>query len=271
MNIEDQNKIKTLYLEGKTITEITKIINTHRTVIRKYLIKLNIYDSKRDYGLNVKYDYNNLDLFHNIDTEEKAYWLGFIFADGHLDYTGGYSLKIELSKLDEKHLQKLSNIFNKPIKDSFKKSTNKNYALLCVHSKQLYNDLINHGIENNKTYASITTIFEYIPKNLLVHFIRGYFDGDGHIGYLKTNIRACYFHLVGIPDFLTKLRDIMEKEIHVAKRSITVLKNGVVSILQYNKHDDIISIYNWLYNNSNVYLDRKKDKFEIIMHELCQI
>ena len=64
MTTEDQIKIKLLYLEGKTITEITKIINVHRTVVRKYLIKLNVYDSKRDYGLNTKYDYINLDLFH---------------------------------------------------------------------------------------------------------------------------------------------------------------------------------------------------------------
>ena len=98
--------------------------------------------------------YKNLDFFNKINTEEKAYWLGFICADGNVSKTKNL-LQINLSQKDANHLQKLSDIFGRKMyKGEHRSKTDgrlRKYALLAVCSKSVKDDLISKGVHPDKT------------------------------------------------------------------------------------------------------------------------
>jgi len=175
MNIDDN--IKTLWLEGRNIIEIEKITNVNHETVRQILIRSNVHVPKKA----VKHNYTNLDFFQTIDTEEKAYWLGFIYADGCISYIG-YRLEISINKKDEEHLQKLSDMLNKPLRSFTQTCSLMNDTNVCemvklyVYNKSMYNDLLECGVEERKTYSDTTRILDSVPKNLIHHFVRGYFD-----------------------------------------------------------------------------------------------
>lgn len=127
-----------------------------------------------------KYKINH-NFFKNIDTEEKAYWLGFIAADGNVrsvvtDKIHRYTLSITLRESDRHHLEKFRDVLYRGDKPKITK--NRSGCVLEVSSKQNYYNLVNAGICDRK---SLTLTFPTIQNALLKHFIRGYFDGDGWI------------------------------------------------------------------------------------------
>ena len=120
----------------------------------------------------------NKNYFKNIDTEEKAYWLGFIAADGcvYKMSKNAYRLQINLSAVDIGHLE----LFNDCIESDYiitqKKVNNSDTCILKISSKEFTDNLINLGITPNK---SLIVQMPNISQDLIRHFIRGYFDGDG--------------------------------------------------------------------------------------------
>jgi hypothetical protein len=132
----------------------------------------------------------------------------------------------------------------------------------------LYDDLNNHGIHQRKTYEQITNIFEFIPQQLLNHFIRGVFDGDGCISSNSNNTISCKFDICGTNDILEKIQKVLMENIdNLSKTKIIDLKNNNANDLVYGGRNNIKNIFNWLYNNANIYLERKYNKFIEILTE----
>ena len=119
---------------------------------------------------------HNENFFENIDSEIKAYLLGFFAADGHIekrtDYCS-YSLRVGV-QLNDSHILKL---YLKHISKDSVISCKKNLASIAITSKKIGEDLLKLGYDNNKTYT--TKNIPDLPIDLMYHFIRGYFDGDG--------------------------------------------------------------------------------------------
>lgn len=254
-------QVKDLYLEGKTVIEIEKIVNKSKATVISWLRQLGVYDRNRDY---VKFKYTNLDFFHNIDTEEKAYWLGFIYADGCVFSKPTNHIKrfsIDLGIIDKNHLEKLAKIFSTPIKQ-FQSSPN--LVWLTVNGSQLYSDLLNHGIEERKTNSNKTDVINHISDNLMNHFIRGFFDGDGWTHHNKNHYK---FGICGTKEFLTEIQKIIIQKIPTTRNVVPVYKKQVFE-LNYERSIDILSIYNYLYNDSTVWLERKRDKFKEMIDKI---
>lgn len=217
----------------------------------------------------MRHNYTNLDFFQTIDNEEKAYWLGFIYADGCI-VRSGYTLTISINKKDEEHLQKLSDIFNKPLRSFTQTCSLMNNTNVCemvelyIYNKSMYNDLLECGVVERKTYSETTMILNNIPNNLIHHFIRGYFDGDGTVTCQSNNLRVAYFSFMGIEDFLKQIQNILDKTV-LSSNQVTIRPNKNIYTLTYTKHANIIEFYNWVYYNSTIYLNRKKTKFEKIL------
>ena len=133
--------------------------------------------------------------FDTIETPNQAYWLGFIFADGWIcknEKVRTYELGIELQSGDRLHLEK----FNKElggvhqIKErhsekyicNHKEKSITDSVVLRIYSKKIVEDLIKHGVVENKTKYSI------FPKidNYFLDFLRGYIDVDGCV-YINDN------------------------------------------------------------------------------------
>ena len=170
------------YINGSSIEELSKKYNCTTVNIRNLLKRRNIKIRKSRYFANFRY-------FNKIDTEFKAYILGFIYADGNLFNN---TLKIAISEKDKEILEKFKEDIkcNNPI--LFIKSNLKNrqdQVSLSITDVDLRNDLIDKGVIENKTFKIVFPSYNKVPKKLIHHFIRGYFDGDGCICVYKVNWR----------------------------------------------------------------------------------
>lgn len=243
-NIIDDNKIIELY-KNKTIKEISNQIKRSPTYISNVLKKYNIDTSIRINFVNEEY-------FENINTENKAYWLGFLYADGNVSKEQ-YSIKLALGIKDITHLIKYKNDLNISNEIKILNGTNNNYLCsLSINSIKMCKDLIKIGCVSRK---SMIIKFPELDTKLLRHFIRGYFDGDGCISIKKYALSLNFTS--GNHLFLEKISEyLINRKVHRRKN---------FSTLDYNSFEHIQEIYNYLYSNSNIYLDRKKDKFDYLI------
>jgi hypothetical protein len=207
----------------------------------------------------------NRDYFENINTEEKAYWLGFIAADGSITRKCS-NLDIGLQKLDKLHLEKFVTAIGGDIdivKDKFVTCgfNQKTYpaSRVCISSKKMCNDLIKHGLGPQK---SLTFDFPDVPNYLLKHFIRGYFDGDGCITTRgkETNTGFQYYNisLIATESFLYKLMHHL-KNIGITK--ISLRQQGKMFIWNKNGTNQIRLFLDYIYKDCNIYLERKYERY----------
>lgn len=211
----------------------------------------------------------NEHIFDVIDTEEKAYWLGFIFADGYIGSTpieenkkSVYNFELSLQLLDVDHLNKFKEFL------SYEKNVvcDDHRCRLMVANKHFWNILNNYGCTPRKSltlkFPSENIFIEsdkYSKEDLIRHFIRGYFDGDGCLSRHKyINTVSLHVEVLGTEEFLD--------EISKYSNSIATLKHdkrhtNATYSLEYSKEQGTKFI-NYLYQNANIYLDRKFKLYE---------
>lgn len=227
--------------------KIAKMINVSYSSLKNYMYKQNIKCRELQRQFNENF-------FSKIDSECKAYWLGFLMADGCVyKRKNSYMLTIGLQKGDKNHLQKFHNDISSNKKIWFSKN-----CISSLHSSNIMcNDLIKLGCVPKK---SLILKFPKINKELQHHFIRGYFDGDGCIsyGYYKgSGLTARTTFVCGSYDFLYQLKKILNLPCKVFKRkNVNCYSIGVSG----NKKSSLL--YDYMYNGATIYLDRKKQKFD---------
>lgn len=205
------------------------------------------YYRKRNYFLDI-------DFFENIDTPEKAYILGYFYADGYVNINKGIT-EICLHQQDIDILNKIHKSVGGKLR-SFKE----NMMRLSFYSKKICEDLTKHGCHQNKTF---TLVFPEITSTLYSHFIRGYFDGDGCIS-LERKGKGAVVNFAGNYQFLTKLSEYLSKILQVKINNLKKHKN--IYYLCFNSRKDITTLLNFLYTNSSLHLSRKYDKFIVFLN-----
>lgn len=195
--------------------------------------------------------------FDNIDTEEKAYWLGFIAADGYL-HKNGRCVSIEIKNSDRDHLSRFKDLVNAKeyYRERVRKGTVTYSYRVVVHGKLFSDSLKRLGLDNDKSKSLTCGIFEHIPDSLLNHFIRGYFDGDGCISN-PTN-GGCKYSIASTESFNLRLKSTLDKRLGfdhylVVHRSYSALEGSGMFRSKIFR--------DFLYNGSSVYLDRKHKLF----------
>lgn len=217
--------------------------------------------------------------FENIDNEKKAYWLGFLYADGcildmklsdgtKIPRTIQISLSIndiEILKMFMEDIQLEKKIY---IGKAYNKKSVTEYCRIQIGSNKMCMDLIKNGCTQRKTKT--LQFPSNIKENLLRHFIRGYFDGDGSVyftermqydkrrgkEYLQQNF-CCNFK--GTLSFLSSLEKILNKNM-IDTRPIRK-GHGDVYSLEFGKRESMINFFHYIYDDSNRYLRRKYNKF----------
>lgn len=256
------DEAKALYLEGKSLTQIGKELGVDRKKLSKLLKAEGISITQN----NQKYNYNDT-FFDVIDTEHKAYWLGFLYADGNIDNFAKWEVRLGLAYEDKHHVEKFKDIIcpQLPIREYEVTLKGKKYrsAKLCICSKPLVESLIDKGCIPNKSLILKFPTTNQVPEHLIHHFIRGYFDGDGSIGNYTSNKM---FRLVGTKEFLNSVHDIFEQNIPGYERTKLGTKQNTEAMqLAKSGTNNIRLIYEYLYKDATVCLERKYDKFlEII-------
>lgn len=241
------------HYQDKSYREIGEYLGRKEQAIRSKLHFL---------GLKKGIHHCNYDYFETIDTEDKAYWLGFIYADGNINKAKN-TLTINLQGRDNGHLAKFNKCiqgnFNVKIFDANKNGKTYSMCQILVYSTKMANDLINQGVVPNKTNV---IEFPNIPDNLVNHFIRGYFDGDGTVCERKhkkgPSDLACSF-TCGSVKFLEVLRSILFQN-NIKSYLVPSGDNKCYLSLAGLQNPDVFLKY--IYNDATIYLDRKYIKKE---------
>lgn len=251
--LSESEKLNIVHLYHKdelTIKEISLKLHRSKRTVSNYLKRKNIKQRSQS-ELQRRFPINET-FFENINSENQSYWLGFIYADGCI-----YKNSLSISLKDKEHLE----IFKDLISPTRTLTTYKKYVRLEIKSKLLSDSLKNLGVVERKTFT--LNKLPNIPNNLLRHFIRGYFDGDGSLSYYKTkrSAKAC-FSILGTSSFLEDLQKVLEKECNLTSTNLMKIKGK--NVYRYSKTSkiQIMSIYDYFYKDSNIYLQRKKIKFE---------
>jgi DNA-binding transcriptional regulator WhiA len=200
------------------------------------------------------------DYFHKIDSEEKAYWLGFILGDGCL-HKNGSQLFLSLKESDSNQLLK----FAKAIKWNDNLSyydvhlagyTKVHKAVrMIVNSKQLHVDLVALGVTPAK---SLTVKWPKISKKYERHMLRGLFDADGSINTGSNHGYGIYvrFALTGTKNILSNAKRILKIDSKISQG------HGNCWDIQKTGKASLAKVYDLLYRDATVWLDRKQEKFE---------
>lgn len=220
-----------------------------------------------------KYEYNK-DYFSKIDAADKAYWLGFLYADGSINrfYKGeklrSMTLELGLAYKDKGHLEKFKNCLetNIPIFEKTNKLKGKEYKTVRIqlNNTKICYDLCDLGCTPNKTFDIKFPTFDIVPKEFMRDFIRGFFDGDGCISisemsgkpHIIVSISGVYDMLKSISDFLISEKIIRVKpKIHKDER-----RKSTYNVYFYGT-DSNKELLDYLYKDSNIYLDRKYNQY----------
>ena len=223
-----------------------------------------LYKSK--YG---KY-FVNQSYFETIDNEWKAYWLGFLYADGYVinQKRNGKSencVGLTLSIKDKNHVQKFLNSLQSDSPVALYKTNYKDYmcAKSYITNQKLVQDLCKCGCVPNKSLILTFPTFDIVPQHLLRHFIRGYFDGDGCVSINKESC-SVIINFLGTKEFLSKLQDILFETCGLRKTKIQQKRGSKAYYIEYGYIYAIKKFYNYLYKDCNIYLERKLNKFDTV-------
>jgi len=200
-----------------------------------------------------------------IDSEQKSYFLGMLFADGVMTIENA----VKLSLIDEQIINDLALLFpffNKGNFDYSKYNLNaKIQYSLSKKSEELQKDLINNGLQFRKSTENLNTIkIPNINNQLIPHFIRGYFDGNGSISIpsRRPNLRRieiCSTSITFIEDIKNYLLlNSINCPILREKKST----NTSLFLLEWVNSEDTIKLREFLYKDATVFLKRKKELFD---------
>lgn len=223
---------------------------------------LSSYDINRRHSLNTHF-------FDTIHSEEQAYWLGFLWADGSWSKTaprcsGPNRLTLSQKLSEINHLQLFLNTLEADY--PIRRFTSGYGAAVAAHinSRPLCISLERLGFARKDQRIHIPPI----PPSLLHHFVRGYFDGDGCLSVYQQTVGNAVINkqewsLTGHPEFITNIRQLIEQNVDVSHRvKIKTYKRTDKAVtLRYGRKSDIVALHDYLYQDATVYLDSKYQQF----------
>ena len=256
------------FANGAPIQLVMEKYNVCYASIYNAIKKFNI-PYKKSYGRTIFFDE---DFFECIDSELKAYWLGFIMADGNVST---HRVRINAGEKDREDLILFMQHINHSGKLGVQIQENSYAGTPIYHvrcnSHKMIQDLINLGCLPQKTGHSS---LPHLSKHLIHHFIRGYFDGDGSISiYKQEDKRAPHypdrikqeFAITSDRNILTEIQEILVNQCILPYTTLKSYKNTTKAVsLRYGGKQQISRIYNYLYKDANVYLPRKYKKFSLL-------
>lgn len=213
----------------------------------------------------------NYHFFNEINTEEKAYWLGFLYADGNVSFSRN-AVSLRLCEKDKTHLEKFRQAIDStsiPISPYVRTNFvikgyfyDKNISYnISVNSVDMVKDLCNKGCIPRKSLILKFPTTEQVPSLLVNHFIRGYMDGDGHITKSKHKLWDRLNYSVGFCGtylFLSRLLEIIKTNCgDDIKLNVLKEKNRNLYTLKFGGNKKVGKILSFLYKDSNIFLDRK--------------
>ena len=233
----------------------------------------------------------NKNYFKQIDSENKAYILGFLYADG---YNSGTQASFTQLDQDRDILDQINKELDSDINISKKvqKSNNKIIDNLVISSKEMCEDLSKLGAIQNKS-LNLKFPDKIIPEKFMRDFIRGCFDGDGCVwngkrkkmkvkdaskpsGYRERIVHNVKFTYTGNYEFVNALQDYLIRKLGFKKTKLNFSKaknpntptSENVCTMEYSGRKQMGKFFNYLYTDAKIFGKRKYNKF---LETLCAL
>lgn len=229
------------YSKGESTIVISKIYNVGHQTIGRLLKENNIKPSNRKHHYDEK-------IFDKIDSAEKAYWIGFIAADGYVNERKAF-MRIKLQESDKSHLEKFIKFIGgdeNMIKYEYHNITGNKQYYAEVNGRYFINSLVKLNLRQGK--SSGKEQLSPIPKRYIRDYIRGLWDGDGHIEEKKLDLISSVEVLEFVQNYLNEKCNININKVldHCNTYRIYVCTNR-------------FKVLNHLYYKNCISLDRKYD------------
>ena len=251
------------YESGLSLVEVGQLFNVSGAAIGGLLIRRGIprrtlSKAKRVLPCNHAYFNEPLD-------EARAYWIGFILADGAIvekSYGVTSQFAVVLAEKDRGHLEKLKAALDSEHKIvTVKRSDGRTGVRFAVSSAEMADSLIQFNIIPRKSGKQIVS--DLIPSDFLPHYFRGYFDGNGSIS--RSTSSKWNISNVSSEEFLCSFLDWIDNHIGGNRPSIN-FSDGVHRV-QWSGTHRCKEILDLMYEGATVYLDRKKMLYDAICEE----
>ncbi len=241
------NNIISLYNSGLSCNKIAIELNYSASFIQRILYSANI-KLRAYHQLNRKH-FVDENYFNEIDCEEKAYFLGFLFADGNVNKHSN-QVVLKLNSRDKEILIRLNKLISNECL-IFEYGDN---SELRFSSKNIKDNLIKYGCIPNK---SLKLKFPNIDNKYVRHFIRGYFDGDGSIVRYRNDFVVI---IVSTEDFCNGINIYFSGVIDHPKYA-TNRGNNITCTIGYKGNRKVLKFLEMIYMDSTIYLNRKYKKY----------
>lgn len=211
----------------------------------------------------------NENYFDEINTAEKAYFLGLLYADGYNNVKGN-QITLSLKSSDKDILRKFKKAVgtNIPLKTYDVKTLEKKIEVtgFYMNSDHMSNSLAKWGCIQNK--GEFIRFPFWLDISLRSHFVRGYFDGDGGLSREKSKNRSDKFraNIVSNPNFIDDLNKVMYE---VFGRTFPVqryYKHKKTTQLRFEGNKQVLYFLSWIYNEATVFLNRKYKLFQDLLN-----
>ena len=250
--------IKMYEVDRISTAAIGKKFNVTDHTVSSYLKSLGCNVSRKRSRTPILSNY-----FEKIDTQNKAYFLGLIAADGSVFQCNKGKIVFSISLIDKDLLDLLSieicgsDKLVREVKRKYRDGSSKMYEI--KFSDEIFtNNLISNGILINKTF---TLDFPNIDEEFISHYIRGYLDGDGTVYKFSGKLFIAFY---GNKIFIPKLRDYLFNN-NILETKYAIIDRGNHCSIHISSKKANLSMNNYIYNNSNIYLKRKKSIFDFAL------
>lgn len=257
MDKVNEQKIIEMYSKRRPLKWISQDTGMPVNTIEKYLKNNNLWT-----GHKYLIKYFDEFFFDKIDTEEKAYWLGFIYADGYL--ANPNTIGIELNSDDKEHLEKFRQALQAEheVKVYHKVSTfgPQDNARFVVSSKHMFNILLSYYKSAHKTFEG--EFPKLSDQSLIRHLVRGFFDGDGSLTGLPKDDEHVFrpsVGFIGTKETLKYIEGLSGFKWNWSQRFPE--KNINNYQINIGRVEDSLAFLHWMYDDSTIYLDRKYERF----------
>lgn len=268
-----------LYQDGKNTYEIGEQLDVHSCTVQRWLDKLSIEkrtlsEALRTYSIDETY-------FDEIDTEDKAYFLGWMYSDGcnsTYDNKGKnrYNIVVQLQKRDREILDAFLSYMKSTAPLAYvapREENEQGYYRMSIYNKRMSQMLEKHGVTANKTFN--VTYPTWLSEELQHHFVRGVFDGDGSISLTyKRDGRwgGASVVIIGTEDLCHNIRQKLHNELHITPNIVdTHNTDKRIRTLTIGKQLEVLEFGEWLYKDATMWLSRKREKFDVLKQTMNKV
>ena len=244
----DNEDIAQLYKSTRSLQKVSQLVRLSVSTVHRRLKESGVFTDRRTYLIDET-------LFQVLDAEWKAYFLGLLFADGCV--SSNYAILLNLHEKDRAILEQLNtHVYQnqKPLtysravvykgKDGLPRNNAAQYKLI-ICSKRICENLSKWGCSARKSLSLLMPMD--IPKDMMSHFIRGYFDGDGGVSDHTWCIVSSKAFCLSLSEYLRSLG------LHAVCSDYRK-----VARLRCWRRADVKFLYEYLYKDATIFLERKR-------------